>query len=192
MHCRQPLEFLSFFHPDSHPRATDSNGGDGTATTTGAAPVEALSAGAYMVPTFCEYCGAAHLSQCRRRRRRWGGHQPCRTDNHDDTNLDHDDNDDDASSLSSSQESYCSRPVLFFAKKRPPFCKPDPWQWDDQDEWIEPPPPSSSTTLLLHDKGDEENRIKSMHHHHSQEDPLHGDALTTKSWVSGLFGSHGD
>lgn len=47
--CRQPLSFLSFFHEHNTPQGVG---------------VEVLPAGAYVVPTFCEYCGSAHISQC--------------------------------------------------------------------------------------------------------------------------------
>lgn len=42
-HCRQPMAFLSFFKEHD----------------------EVLPAGAYVLPTFCEYCRAPHVSQCR-------------------------------------------------------------------------------------------------------------------------------
>ena len=48
-HCRQPMAFLSFFRE----HATEDSVG-----------MEVLPAGAYVLPTFCEYCGASHISQC--------------------------------------------------------------------------------------------------------------------------------
>jgi hypothetical protein len=49
-HCRQPLEFFSLFQEHG-----DSREG-----------VEAMPAGMgmYVMPTFCEYCGAEHTSEC--------------------------------------------------------------------------------------------------------------------------------
>jgi hypothetical protein len=48
-HCRQPMEFLSFFREDA---SSESVG------------VEVMPAGAYVLPTFCEYCHAANVAQC--------------------------------------------------------------------------------------------------------------------------------
>lgn len=48
-HCRQPLSFLTFFH------------GHGT---DGGVGVDALPAGAYMMPTGCEYCGGPDARLC--------------------------------------------------------------------------------------------------------------------------------
>lgn len=63
-HCRQPMSFLSLFH---HPHneghvaaAASASAADGTA----AVNVASLPAGVYVVPTFCEYCGANHVQQC--------------------------------------------------------------------------------------------------------------------------------
>lgn len=84
-HCRQPLDFWSFL------RKHNTHNGTG---------VEMMPAGTYVVPTFCEYCGASHTSQCK---------------------------------------PNCGRPPLFFAKKRPPFQKPDSKRWNSEtDEEIAP------------------------------------------------------
>ena len=48
-HCRQPMQFLSFFKEHQ---------------TKEAFGVEVLPVGAYVLPTFCEYCHAANTSQC--------------------------------------------------------------------------------------------------------------------------------
>ena len=48
-HCRRPMHFLSFFQEHQ---------------TNEAVGVEVLPAGAYVLPTFCEYCHAAHVSGC--------------------------------------------------------------------------------------------------------------------------------
>ena len=70
------MAFLSFFQEHQTPESVG---------------VEVLPAGAYVLPTFCEYCHAAHTSQC---------------------------------------TADCRRPALYFQKKRPPFCPPDPKLWD--------------------------------------------------------------
>ena len=48
-HCRQPMDFFSFLK-EHH-----------TAESVG---VEVLPAGAYVLPTYCEYCHAADTAQC--------------------------------------------------------------------------------------------------------------------------------
>jgi hypothetical protein len=50
-HCRQPLSFFRFFHEHQ-----DSD----------MAGVEVLPAGAYVLPTSCEYCGEADTQHCDR------------------------------------------------------------------------------------------------------------------------------
>lgn len=48
-HCRRPDEFLSFFREHHTSEGVD---------------VQVMPAGAYVVPTFCEYCQAPHISKC--------------------------------------------------------------------------------------------------------------------------------
>jgi hypothetical protein len=51
-HCRQPLAFLSLFR---------EHGGD---TRDGDALPVGMGMGMYVMPTFCEYCGAEHTNDC--------------------------------------------------------------------------------------------------------------------------------
>lgn len=61
--CRQPLEFLSLFRddidPDDELERTLHGGGDSTH-----ALLHAVAPGAYVLPTFCEYCGARSVTDC--------------------------------------------------------------------------------------------------------------------------------
>lgn len=120
-HCRQPLNLLSFFKVDSetahlhHQHSNTSGANHPDATTTKVVP-----AGAFVVPTFCEYCGASHTRYCQPELQSQQSSGQCRDDNEDAS----------VSKSSSSDSRPCGRPRLYFQKKRPPFCKPDAKQWD--------------------------------------------------------------
>lgn len=53
-HCRQPLAFLSLFREHGDTR-------DGVESL----PAGGMGMGMYVMPTFCEYCGAEHTSECK-------------------------------------------------------------------------------------------------------------------------------
>lgn len=84
------MSFLSFLKQRKIDHGTDT--------------FEVMPAGAYVVPRFCEYCGAEDIDDC---------------------------GDD------------CKRPKLYFQKKRPPFARKDPLQWDERDFAVDPEQPTS-------------------------------------------------
>ena len=65
------MSFLSLFHHPHHDRNGHNTADDGganaaanTAAAAGSTTEVALPAGVYVVPTFCEYCGADHVQHC--------------------------------------------------------------------------------------------------------------------------------
>jgi len=92
--CRQPLSFLPFGKGAGGFGGDETNDGDDWMIHQDSVlPM----AGAYTVPTDCEYCGSQHVSMC--------------------------------------DPTTCERPKLFFKKRRPPFCQPDPQEWDPVTEF---------------------------------------------------------
>lgn len=82
--------------------------------------------------------------------------------------------------------SKCTRPKLYFQKKRPPFMKPDPHVWDPMtDHYIEPK--RQQLQQSDHRRNDDSVTIEIDNNNKGRPISPLLVPVTTNSWVSGLF-----
>jgi len=97
-----------------------------------------------------------------------------------------------ASSTDRCDPATCQRPRLYFQKKRPPFCPPDPGAWDpDTDHAVSPVAAntaagSGAAAAAASPSSDGWNNRNS---YASSDDGISPQSSSSKrrSWVSGLF-----